>query len=74
MLADTFNLSLLTPTKSSSSTTNAETSNLSSEEPDTELTPNNSRQPIFYESYEWEHCFLDHAFVLMSLSHINLQD
>ena len=60
MLADTFNLSLLTPTKSSSSTTNAETSNLSSEEPDTELTPNNSRQPIFYESDEWEQ-FVDHA-------------
>ena len=60
MLADTFNLSLLTPTKSSSSTTNAETSNLSSEEPDTELTPNNSRQTIFYESDEWEQ-FVDHA-------------
>ncbi|CAH3185673.1 unnamed protein product, partial [Porites lobata] len=38
----------------------AETSNLSSEEPDTELTPNNSRQPIFYESDEWEQ-FVDHA-------------
>ena len=36
------------------------TSNLTSEEPDTELTPNNSRQPIFYESDEWEQ-FVDHA-------------
>ena len=54
VLADAFNESLLTPTKSSSSTINTESPNLTSEEPDTELTPNNSRQPIFYESDEWE--------------------
>ena len=60
MLADAFNESLLTPTKSSSSTINTESPNLTSEEPDTELTPNNSRQPIFYESDEWEK-FVDHV-------------
>ena len=53
MLADAFNESLLTPTKLSSSTINTESPNLTSE-PDTELTPNNSKQPIFYESDEWE--------------------
>ena len=60
MLADAFNESLLTPTKSSSSTINTESPNLTSEVPDTELTPNNSRQPIFYESDEWEK-FVDHV-------------
>ena len=60
MLADAFNESLLTPTKSSSSTINTESPNLTSEEPDTELTPNSSRQPIFYESDEWEK-FVDHV-------------
>lgn len=60
MLADAFNESLLTPTKSLSSTINTESPNLTSEEPDTELTPNNSRQLIFYESDEWEK-FVDHV-------------
>ena len=60
MLADAFNESLPTPTKLLSSTTNTESPNLTSEEPDTELTPNNSRQPIFYESDGWEK-FVDHV-------------
>ena len=60
VLADAFNESLLTPTKASSSTINTESPNLTSEEPDTELTPNNSRQPIFYELDEWEK-FVDHV-------------
>ena len=53
-MANAFNESLLTPIKSSSSTTK------SSEEPDTELFPNNSRQSISYESDEWEK-FVDHV-------------
>ena len=61
MLADAFNESLLTPTKLSSSTINTESPNLTSE-PDTELTPNNSKQPIFYESDEWDK-FVDHVLV-----------
>lgn len=50
VLAEAFNESLLTPTKSSSSTINTESPNLhvTSEEPDTESTPHNSRQPIVY--------------------------
>ena len=60
MLADAFNESLPTPTKLLSSTTNTESPNLTSEEPDTELTPNNSRQPIFLESDGWEK-FVDHV-------------
>ena len=47
MLADAFNETSPTPTKLLSSTTNTESPNLTSEEPDNELTPNNSRQPIF---------------------------
>ena len=60
MLADAFNESSPTPTKLLSSTTNTESPNLTSEEPDTELTPNNSRQPIFEESDGWEK-FVDHV-------------
>jgi len=46
VLADAFNESLLTPTKLLSSTINTESPNLTYEESETELTPNNSRQPI----------------------------
>ena len=54
-LADAFNESLLTPTKSSSINNTTDSSNLASEEqPDQDIAPNNSKQPTFYDSDEWE--------------------
>ena len=51
-LADAFNESFLTPTKSSTKTTTNLHNIASEEQQDQEMTPNNSRQSAFYESGE----------------------
>ena len=65
-LADAFNESLLTPTKSSTKTTTNLHNIASEEQQDQEMTPNNSTQSAFYESDEWE-TFVDNSLATVTV-------